>query len=899
MTQSITAGTKSQLALSRHQKTQNRLVSELLSRKNQLSTISILRQIVAVNTDSSKQSERANEMRRVHASYPGSICEIHSSEGESAGTTKQLACTATICKASSSILLKQILNDDHELIPLAKLKPVDLIDLQNVKVNGDWIGAVRDSMSFVKKYRTLRRIGKINPMTTIVHEITQDAVFFWTDVGRIVRPLIIVYNTVRDADFLRSRGYKFDNIANAKSISSGEPATDAKSTRMKGYPFQQGVLLTRDMIDGLQKETITINDLLRDQVIEYITADELDNCYLCSSFGKLVTEQNDELHEYTHLEIPEAQIGFTAMITPYSNHNQTLRTTFESMQARQACGYFAMNWPFRSDKHTFLQYNNESPALHTAVNRYLFPNGTNVMIAVMINSGYGQEDSIIINKSAFECGLFDGCAFKYEKAELEQKEEFGIPNFATTQDIKSANYEKLDKNGFIQVGMTVEKGDAIIGKYMRLTHAMGSDSPYTHVDCSIIYKDDESALVHNVIVGKNEDNERFVKVVLRKPRPVITGDKFCAALSAELLTDIGWVQLKDIDIHTHRVATLTNNGSDLAYIHPSNKYEYDHDGDMYELKSQQVEIFCTPNHRLYVQRRDDKNPHRPYEFIEAQNVMGTRVRFKKDAVNVYPNQEYFTIESASGQQKRYPMAGWLKLLGMFISDGCTSERNGGSRSISIAAKKERKKAFHRQFLTELNVDYTMSAMETRISGSRYPEIYEELKKSSLGALNKYLPDYVWQLSQRDARVLLNALVEGDGSHNLQGSACYYTSSKRLANDVARLALHAGWSGTVKLLRCEGDPYRIYTAANRDETISEGKLNADTLSVRIVKTKNHPMLNHGHCRDQNGQSERMVHYTGRVGCIEMPETHLFYYRENMFAPPVWISNSSRHGRSGHR
>ena len=39
------------------------------------------------------------------------------------------------------------------------------------------------------------------------------------------------------------------------------------------------------------------------------------------------------------------------------------------------------------------------------------------------------------------------------------------------------------------------------------------------------------------------------------------------------------------------------------------------------------------------------------------------------------------------------------------------------------------------------------------------------------------------------------------------------------------------------------------------------------------------------------------YTGKVGCIEVTETHLFYYKDSEYAPPVWTGNSSRHGQKG--
>ena len=143
---------------------------------------------------------------------------------------------------------------------------------------------------------------------------------------------------------------------------------------------------------------------------------------------------------------------------------------------------------------------------------------------------------------------------------------------------------------------------------------------------------------------------------------------------------------------------------------------------------------------------------------------------------------------------------------------------------------------------------------------------------------------MWDLPTRQAKLLLESLISCDGSHNLQGSECYYTSSKKLADDVMRLAIHAGWSGSIKTIREEGSEYKI-------TEFNKGVRNADTLSVRIIKTKNEPEMNHGHIHQQDGQSEELYDYDGEVGCLEVP-SHVFMIRQNN--KNVWIGNCSRHG-----
>ena len=515
--QTITSGNKSQITVNKKARI-NRLSSQLLDRKNQIALYSTLRQVTAPTSESSKQSERANEMRRVHMSFLGYICIIHSSDGEKVGINKQMAMSASVLGATSSDVIKEILLNDELIIPLSKASTVMIYEqnLRNVYVNGKWIGCTKDSLTLVDKYRKLRREFKINPLTTIYWDNTQDEAFFWVDVGRSVRPLIIVYNNKRNPD-------KFDKKYTNKN-------------------FEQGIGFTQKIIDGLNSKRLDMNYLLCNNLVEYITAEEQENCYLCPFFDQLRQDKNNELKEYTHCDIPQAILGITAITSPFANHNQTPRITFQGNQCKQTCGRFTLNWPYRCDRDTFLQYTCETPLVKTVASKYIFPNGCNTIVAIACYSGYNQEDSLVVSQGAVDRGLFNGCKFTCEKTDLEQREEFGNPDIATTMDIKSASYEHL-VDGIIPIGTHVNKGDALIGKYARIPKT--SDQDMTMSDRSTIYKGKEEAIVHNVVVDRNEDDERFAKLSLRKVRPVAVGDKFSSRAGQKGVTG---VLLRDSDM---------------------------------------------------------------------------------------------------------------------------------------------------------------------------------------------------------------------------------------------------------------------------------------------------------------------------------------------------------------
>lgn len=140
-----------------------------------------------------------------------------------------------------------------------------------------------------------------------------------------------------------------------------------------------------------------------------------------------------------------------------------------------------------------------------------------------------------MSKGAIERGMFNGCKFTFYKSELEQREEFANPDSTNTTDIKSACYDKLI-NGIIKVGTVVKKNDAIIGKIIKITK--NTDDNFQYADRSVIYKEDEPCVVHSVIVDRNEEDERFCKVVVRKLREVQIGDKFSARSINSLLLKV-------------------------------------------------------------------------------------------------------------------------------------------------------------------------------------------------------------------------------------------------------------------------------------------------------------------------------------------------------------------------
>jgi hypothetical protein len=60
-------------------------------------------------------------------------------------------------------------------------------------------------------------------------------------------------------------------------------------------------------------------------------------------------------------------------------------------------------------------------------------------------------------------------------------------------------------------------------------------------------------------------------------------------------------------------------------------------------------------------------------------------------------------------------------------------------------------------------------------------------------------------------------------------------------------------------------------------------------VSIIREQNQPWINK---KVNESNTEARIPYSGKVYCIEMPSSHVYYMRESMQSPSLIIGNSSR-------
>ena len=834
----------------------------------------------------------------LHNSQWGLIDPVDTPDGGNIGLHKHLAISSAITNGFSSFPLIKWIRANTPLKLLNECSPELLASFTKVFVNGNWIGVLDNPIETVNTLKLFRRNGIIPVYTSISFSYESNIIYIYTDSGRLTRPIFyrdsnmeenkrivytkISYNHGNIKDIIESRKYTWE-----EAISGFEKKNDKFFNVRNNILYDTNVLYPsyntlQEILEAFEKNRA---------IIDYIDTSEEE--------GALIANKPEDLKNnkyYTHCEIDASLIfGVMGNSIIYPESNQFPRDCFSCGQSRQAVSVYHSNYQMRMDKMGIILNYGQTPLVKSRyldyINHEEQPYGVNAIVAIMSYTGYNVEDAILINEGAVKRGIFRTTYYTTYEAREESGKVSGsnvdtfFSNIETKPGVKGRkegfDYSYLDKHGLVKENTEINEKVVLVGE---LTTSSENKGVYT--DNSKTTKKGQLGYVDKSFISEGEEGFRIAKVRIREDRLPAIGDKMaCALPTQQVLTNEGWVEIKDIDIATHKVATLDTQGN-MCYEYPTAKFEYNHNGEMYSVKNKQVEVVCTLNHKLYVKNMEKNNTEKDYELIEAQDIMGKMVRFQKSMENVYPDIECIELDD-----KQYKMDDWLQLLGMFFADGVTT-----SEDIYISALTERKIVFNINILTKLGIKYKYDNINDRfnILRGQYPEIYEELNKLSVSSL---LPDYVWYLSKRQCIILLDALLQDDSHTYNDGFSRYGTNSLQLANDMCRLAVHCGWSGIIKMSTELGDMI-IGSGKNKD------KFHFTTYyKISIIRKKNQPYINKNNKEKEKREREKekekeeeLINYKGKVYCIEMPSSHLYYMREHSFAPSMLIGNS-RGGQKG--
>ena len=203
-------------------------------------------------------------------------------------------------------------------------------------------------------------------------------------------------------------------------------------------------------------------------------------------------------------------------------------------------GMISTNHQVRMDTSFHLLYYPQRPLVSTRPANYTsikkLPIGCNPIVAIACFTGYNQEDSIIINQSSIDRGLFRSVHYRTYKTE-ESVSGRNISNIVKIEkptsektEILSHSTEKLDEDGLIYPGCRIEgEGDILVGKILEPSEKKKLiDNVVKAKDISLRVRKNEVGIVEMVVVTENLDYEKTIKVKIRSIRIPQIGDKFAS-----------------------------------------------------------------------------------------------------------------------------------------------------------------------------------------------------------------------------------------------------------------------------------------------------------------------------------------------------------------------------------
>jgi DNA-directed RNA polymerase II subunit RPB2 len=519
-------------------------VSQVLNRYTYASTLSHLRR---TNTPVGRDGKLAKP-RQLHNSHWGLVCPAETPEGQACGLVKNLSLMCYVSVGSDATPIVDFMSQRNMQL-LEEYDQNQNPEATKVFVNGVWVGVHSQAQQLVSVVQELRRNGTLSYEMSLIRDIRDREFKIFTDAGRVMRPLFVVENGP-------SKPNRNELVFN-REISNRLVREQQESDARVGWSEED-----------IAENTYGWKGLIQNGVIEYLDAEEEETAMITfspedldewrgmkmglpnnerASLGKerlrrIKPKPDPRIHAYTHCEIHPAMIlGICASIIPFPDHNQSPRNTYQSAMGKQAMGVALTNYALRMETMMNVLYYPQKPLATTRSMEYLkfreLPAGQNAIVAIACYSGYNQEDSVIMNQSSIDRGLFRSLFYR---AYTEQEKRIGVnvleqfekPTRADTLRLKGGTYDKLDDDGVVAPGVRVSGDDIIIGKTAPIAadaQELGQKTTlHTKRDVSTPLRSTENGIVDQVLFTTNTEGLRFVKVRTRTTKVPQIGDKFAS-----------------------------------------------------------------------------------------------------------------------------------------------------------------------------------------------------------------------------------------------------------------------------------------------------------------------------------------------------------------------------------
>jgi len=253
----------------------------------------------------------------------------------------------------------------------------------------------------------------------------------------------------------------------------------------------------------------------------------------------------------------------------------------------------------------------------------------------------------------------------------------------------------------------------------------------------------------------------------------------------------------------------------------------------------------------------------PDQFVifRSSQYIGTRKEFFILPSVISYHREGKIVLGKPLPEKIIKMDDWLKFFGLWLAEGWTSKKG---YQLGIAQNKKRVRKDIREILSRLPFKFRENK-DVFVCDDK--QLWSYLRP--LGdSLNKYIPREYMDFNNGQLELLYYHMFLGDGNQSRK-TRIYYTSSKRLADDVQELLLKIGKVGIIKERNRKGGKIG-------DREFKELHVSYEVIE-RVEKTVSWI----------DKRDTEIIDYEGLVYCVEVPN-HILYVKKN--EKPFWCGNT---------
>ncbi len=299
------------------------------------------------------------------------------------------------------------------------------------------------------------------------------------------------------------------------------------------------------------------------------------------------------------------------------------------------------------------------------------------------------------------------------------------------------------------------------------------------------------------------------------PEFVLTSDSsnanYCHDTETEILTRRGWVSYGDMN-DLDEFGTMNPQTQFLEFQKASKIHIYYYDGKMIKINgTHNLDMLITPNHRLYVSSHQYRRINgklttegiKEFSFIEAGKLKKDKYLIKgapNGFAGEYPNNFTlpgikYEINIPDKKEREINMRDWVEFLGYFISEGWILNNGSKRWTIGLSQKDGESANKINNLIKRLPIKFQRHVSK---KGIITWQIFDKAlwfwlrDNVGAGAKNKKIPSFLDNLGPNLLRILLDALILGDGSVRKNGSKAYFTISPQLADQVQIIGLKLGY-----------------------------------------------------------------------------------------------------------